>query len=342
MPYDNPHNSLPPTPPVPPTPSILIIGEALVDCFADARVAGGAPFNVARNLAAFNLNPIMITRIGVDDNSRILLDEFDRFGLSMQGLQRDAVLPTGHVDVHFDADTHCFDIAENVAWDALSTNLALEAITQCQPKILCFGTLAQRATQSQQAIAAALALAKNRGAVRVLDLNLRADWAGLATVDFSLRHADIVKVNDAELTQLLTWFVPEFSAENTPWNNFSHRAAIKNLLRQYPLQQLIVTRGAEGYEVYDRNGVVVESGTPPETIVVDTVGAGDAFIAIVILGLVQCWPKSLTYKRASHFATAVCSLRGAVAAHPNFYKQWAALWQLQPTATAASLLQHQH
>lgn len=335
MPTDNPPNLATPTTP------ILIIGEALVDCFPDARVAGGAPFNVARNLATFKLNPTMITRIGVDDNSKILLDEFARFGLSTAGLQRDAVLATGRVDVRVDADTHCFDIAENVAWDALSTNLALDATTQCQPKILCFGTLAQRATQSQHTIAAVLDLAKTMGAVRVLDLNLRANFVGLATVDFSLRHADIVKVNDTELTQLLTCFVPGFEAQNASWGNFSHRAAIKNILRQYPLQQLIVTRGAEGYEIYDRLGVVVESGTPPETIVVDTVGAGDAFTAIVILGLIQRWPKSLTYKRASHFAAAVCGLRGAVAHDLNFYKQWAALWQLQPSA-AAQLLQHQH
>lgn len=353
MPYDNPHNSLPPTPPVPPTPSILIIGEALVDCFADARVAGGAPFNVARNLAAFNLNPIMITRIGVDDNSKILLDEFDRFGLSMAGLQRDAVLPTGHVDVHFDAHSHRFDIAENAAWDALSTSLALDVTAQCQPKIICFGTLAQRAPQSQHAIAGVLDLAKTLGAVRVLDLNVRANLPDLATVDFSLRHADIVKVNDIELAQLLSWFVPGFAAgvvtRNPPPTRAGYHAAIKNLLQQYPLQQLIVTCGAEGYDVYDRRGTLIESGTPPETTVVDTVGAGDAFTSILIVGLVQRWPASLTFKRASYFAAAVCGLRGAVAADPNFYQQWATQWQLrqlrqppQVTSATAPTLQHHH
>ena len=335
-------------------PSILIIGEALVDCFADARVAGGAPFNVARNLAAFNLNPIMITRIGVDDNSKILLDEFDRFGLSMAGLQRDAVLPTGHVDVHFDAQSHRFDIAENAAWDALSTNLALDVTVQCQPKIICFGTLAQRAPQSQHAIAGVLDLVKTLGAVRVLDLNLRANLADLATVDFSLRHADVVKVNDIELAQLLSWFVPNYTKNNAAPRSPTYRDAIKNLLRQYPLQQLIVTCGAEGYDVYGRNGVLTESGTPPKTTVVDTVGAGDAFTSIVILGLVQRWPASLTFKRASYFAAAVCGLRGAVAADLNFYQQWATQWQLrqprqpqptpqpQPTSATTPILQHQH
>ena len=45
----------------------LVFGEVLFDEMPDgARILGGAPFNVAWHLEAFGLRPLMITRIGVD------------------------------------------------------------------------------------------------------------------------------------------------------------------------------------------------------------------------------------------------------------------------------------
>jgi fructokinase len=212
-----------------------MIGEALLDCFPDAKVAGGAPFNVARTLAALHLLPLIITRIGADENGGILRSEFDRFGLSTEGLQFDDQLVTGYVDIQFDDANHHFDIAENVAWDEIDETLALAVTKRYAPHIVCFGTLAQRSSASRAAIAAVLEEANNNGALRILDLNLRVNAdqtnAGIrAVTEWSLRHADIVKVNDDELRQLLIWFVSDCALDTAAWDSPIFASALKRLL----------------------------------------------------------------------------------------------------------------
>lgn len=44
--------------------SIVVFGETLIDDFVDEQIVGGAPFNLARNVAAFGLPLVMFTGIG--------------------------------------------------------------------------------------------------------------------------------------------------------------------------------------------------------------------------------------------------------------------------------------
>ena len=308
--------------------SILVIGEALVDCFPDARVVGGAPFNVARNLAALGVAPVMITRLGDDDNAARVLEEYRRFKLTQAGLQFDSTLSTGHVDVLLSGTSHKFVIAKNVAWDAIDEALATKITDQTKPGIVCFGTLAQRSPKSHAAIAGVLDYAKKANALRLLDLNLRdtATHAGIA--EWSLNHADIAKVNDEELAQLIQWFVPDLAAVAEHWATVKQRQAITILLKKFPLRTLIVTRGAQGYAAFDANGECVAEGASAPVTLVDTVGAGDAFTSVVMLGEALGWAIPQTLERASYFAAAVCGIRGAVADIAQFYNRWQSDWHL--------------
>ncbi|UUZ46782.1 hypothetical protein LP420_23475 [Massilia sp. B-10] len=60
----------------------VVFGEALVDDFVTEQVVGGAPFNVARHLAAFMSPQLMITCIGNDKNGGVVHGEFERFAMS--------------------------------------------------------------------------------------------------------------------------------------------------------------------------------------------------------------------------------------------------------------------
>jgi fructokinase len=53
--------------------------------------------------------------------------------------------------------------------------------------------------------------------------------------------------------------------------------------------------------------------------VVDTVGAGDAFAAVFMLGLLQRWDAPTTLRRASEYAAAMCRVRGAA---PSAGSKW--------------------
>jgi fructokinase len=56
--------------------------------------------------------------------------------------------------------------------------------------------------------------------------------------------------------------------------------------------------------------------------VVDTVGAGDAFSAVVILGIVKRWPTRTILERALEFAAAMCTVPGATVRKREFYSRF--------------------
>jgi fructokinase len=60
--------------------------------------------------------------------------------------------------------------------------------------------------------------------------------------------------------------------------------------------------------------------------VVDTVGAGDAFSAVMIHGLRRGWRLATALDRALAFAAAICGQRGATVAEPDFYAPFLEAW----------------
>jgi fructokinase len=297
---------------------VVVIGEALADLLPQGAVLGGAPFNVARNLAALGRRPLMITRIGSDALGTAIARQFDHFGLDPAGLQRDAALPTGTVQVTLQDGQPQFSIPPDQAWDALDPALTGRLVAHARPAIVYYGTLAQRSARSRAAIQAALAATP---ALRFLDVNLRDTAVTTPTNEMlaleALRGAHVVKVNEDELTQLLDWFVRPALPD-----------AVPSLMQQFALRRLIVTRGAEGYAAYDAAGERIASGRGIAATVVDTVGAGDAFSSVVLLGELLAWPLAETLARANAFAAAVCTLPGAVTDDRDFYEQWRRRWNL--------------
>src|SRR5690242_8168137 len=175
---------------------VLLFGEILIDRFPDREVLGGAPFNVARHLCAFGCAPVLITRIGLDEAGARVLHVLENSGLATHGVQLDSIHSTGVVEVRFTSEgAHRFEILPNQAYDHIHPRLARIAAIAAQPQLVYFGTLAQRA-DSHRALRHML---RATGAQRFLDVNLRSPWIHVPRLDWSLKQADIVKANDAEL-----------------------------------------------------------------------------------------------------------------------------------------------
>lgn len=297
--------------------TIAVFGEALVDDFITEQVVGGAPFNVARNLAAFGVATLMVTRIGADKNGALLRNEFTRFGMSEAALQIDEREATGRVVVERDASGHRFIILPDQAYDYVETTSALQALADAQPQVIYFGTMAQRHEQSRSTLRAMLEASK---AQRYLDLNVREGQVTERIAHESLKLADIVKVNEDELQDLFKWYTHTQPADM--------RDACQTLMRTFDLQGLIVTLGERGAMHFAADGTVTANHEchAPERIV-DTVGAGDAFSAVFLFGQSQGWPLSLTLARANAFAGAICGISGAVPADIGFYTPWIARWR---------------
>lgn len=311
-------------PPVSAT-TVVVVGEALVDDFGTEQIVGGAPFNVARNLAAFMAPQLMVTRIGADRNGAVVRAEFERFAMSSAGLQQDAMEETGRVVVERAPGGHRFSILPNQAYDFIATPAALAAVAAVDAGIVYFGTLAQRAERSRAAVFAVL---EATGATRYLDLNLRGDQVGEQCVTASLHAANIVKVNEEELQALFQWYFqikptdPALTAEEV-------RASCRALMQMFALDALIVTLGHRGSVYFGRDleQPIVHRDNPAPPFVIDTVGAGDAFSAIFLLGRMRGWPLETTLARANEFAGAICAIPGAIPRDMGFYDKWMTRWR---------------
>lgn len=300
---------------------VAVLGEALIDRFPDADVIGGAPFNVARNLSLLGAAPVMITRIGNDALGDRVVADFARFGLDQRGLQRDPVRATGTVAVHMRGTQHRFEIGADSAWDHLDAAEAVRVVRESAPAVAYFGTLAQRGAVSRDAIRAAL---RASDALPFLDLNLRDGPDNRTLAEESLNRARLVKVNDDELDQLAAWFMPP--------GRRPLRATVETLLQRFDLQRLTITRGAEGWACLDAQQGWLEGAATPMAVR-DTVGAGDAFAAVLLLGELRGWSLRTTLHRASTHASAVCSIGGAVDAASSIYAQARAAWALDDPAS---------
>ncbi len=293
----------------------VIFGEVLFDCFEDEGidVLGGAPFNVAWHLQGFGLQPAFISRIGDDDRGRQVHQAMSEWGMSTAGLQLDAEHPTGEVRITLDAGQPTFSILPDRAYDFIDGGKALAAIPQ-RPALLYHGSLAAR----QNGSSATLTLLRERIAVPVfVDVNLRAPWWQKESLTRHLTGCRWVKLNDNEVADLIT---------GTSLEATELQKGADALRLELGIQTLIVTLGEQGAFIIDREGVWGEH-PPSVTDLADTVGAGDAFSAVCILGMMHGWSLPQILDRALGFAAEICRIRGATVTDKDFYQTQLSRWE---------------
>jgi len=287
----------------------VVFGEVLFDRFPDgSAVLGGAPFNVAWHLQAFGQQPLFISRVGDDPMGRRIRDAMTDHGMDTSGLQLDSAHPTGIVDVSFVDGEPNYDIVEGRAWDFV----AADALPPLRDVALIYhGSLALRGAVTRKAFQE---LKQRLPAPRFVDVNLRAPWWNPTTVLDLIDGAAWVKLNAGELAEL------------DPDGDGSQRAA-EAWRAAHALRLLILTRGAQGALALAPGACI---GVVPEaaSTVVDTVGAGDAFASVFLLGLLSGWSLDNTLHRAQDFASALVGVRGATVEDPAFYAGFATAWGL--------------
>lgn len=296
---------------------IGIFGEVLADVFPDQTVLGGAPFNVARHLQAFGWRPVLITRTGQDALRTLLLQEMHRLKMDVSGLQIDGIYPTGQVKVTLTPDGHQFDILQNQAYDHIHAGITHMVTMSLKPEMAYFGTLAQRSMPSRLALDKFLADGK---CPRFLDVNLRAPFYNKHTIRRSLLRSDIVKLNEEELLIVAKYFKMDAPS--------MHEKA-KQLLAAFDIKQVIVTAGAKGaWMVNAKECIKTNDIKTSQALLVDTVGAGDAFSAVCMLGHRLNWDCLTMLNRANQFASAICGIRGGAPADIDFYAPFIREWKL--------------
>lgn len=296
---------------------VVLFGEVLIDTFPDRTLLGGAPFNVARHLCGFGLHPVLISRTGNDELRETIIDAMLDWGMDIIGIQSDPLHPTGQVAVHINDDGHQFEILDHQAYDFIHPGITRMVELGVRPKLLYFGTLAQRHKISRNAL---FTLLRSTSTPRLLDLNLRAPWYNTRILNRSLEHANIVKMSDNELDTLAKML-------RLPGGDTKAQAAA--LIKRFELNRVLVTCGKNGAWLLDKDGMQAENrGNASDSSVVDTVGAGDAFAAVFMAGILLGWPTYLTMSRANDFSAAICAIRGATPQTKDFYRPFLREWGL--------------
>jgi fructokinase len=279
-------------------PVIVGVGEVLWDLLPAGAEMGGAPANFAYHAHALGALAGVVTRVGADPLGKEIVQRFNQFGFVPETVQLDAAAPTSTVSVSLNGDgVPHYVIHENVAWDQLAVTPTALALVRSADAV-CFGTLAQRNGIARAAIQRLVAAAPST-TWRVFDINLRQTFYSQDIVEQSLRLANVLKLNDSELPILAEMF----NLGKTP------RQQIEALAKGFGLRLVALTRGAQGSLLYregrwsEQKSLVVQ--------VVDTVGAGDAFTAALVMGLLLEMSLDDLHATAAELAAHVCSQAGA-------------------------------
>lgn len=293
----------------------LLFGEVLFDEFMDGNtVLGGAPFNVAWHLRGFGLDPLLISRVGSDALGVQLLERLRAQQLDTAGIQRDEVHPTGRVRVSLVDDQPLFSILPQQAYDFINAeHLPVFDSADAAYSLLYHGSLAARNSVSAQT----LATLRDTGLPIFIDINLRPPWWNHSEVEALLAGGRWLKLNHDELAEL-----SDLAGQTTD----DLLQGARSLCNRFGLQTVIVTRGAQGAVAVTADGAVV-SDPAPVTTFTDSVGAGDAFSAVVLLGIHRGWSLATALSRAASFAAAVCAMRGAVSGEVDFYQPFVESWK---------------
>lgn len=287
---------------------IAVFGEVLFDRFPDGtHMLGGAPFNVAWHLQALQQLPCLISRVGCDQAGQQIMQAMEAWGMTTCAIQRDDAHPSGAVEITLiDGEPDYAILAEQaydfIAADSIDLNAGW----------FYHGSLALRHPVSR----AAWQFYRQAHPGKVfVDLNLRPPWWHPSLLALIMAGADWLKLNVHELEQLVLL-------------GTSQRTKIEYLLQQYQLSGVFLTQGAAGAELYTAAGDFFSVRPDKATPVLDSVGAGDAFAAVCLLGLMQEWSYPVILERAQQLASAVVARRGAVITEPDYYQRYRQDWNL--------------
>ena len=263
-------------------------GEILWDIFPDRRHLGGAPLNVAYYLNQLGNDSLLISAVGEDKLGSEALEAISDSCIAIDSIIRIPNKETGQVLVSLDqAGCASYEFKADAAWDYIEPPTV--EINPGERHTLVFGSLAGRSAHNLQTLDTLLSSYKNR----VFDLNLRPPFDDLDLCLRLMREADLVKVNDDELSLL---------CEHLGIGETDLPGQLRAVLDRCEADSICVTRGSEGAAVLHHNEFYSHAGYPVK--VADTVGSGDAFLA----GLISELANSGDAERALTVACAVGSI----------------------------------
>ncbi len=276
--------------------TIVGIGEILWDMLPSGKALGGAPANFAYHAGRLGEEGWAVSAVGDDVLGREILDLVKSKGL--RNLIAVTDKPTGTVQVELDdRGVPAYNIMEDVAWDNIPFTPEMEELAK-RADAVCFGSLVQRMNSRPSVMRFIRAMRPD--ALKVFDINLRQHYYSCEVLEESLMLADILKINDEEIRIVAGMLGLSDDAVT----------ACRELIGNYGLRLVILTKGPEGSEVITADKVIPQGVDDVE--IVDTVGAGDSFTAAFTVAYLRGDSLAEAQRLASATASYVCSRKGAM------------------------------
>ena len=265
---------------------VLCVGEALIDFVSRERGAtlvtatqytaatGGAPANVAAGLAKLTRQARMIATVGDDVFGHKILNDLQALGVDCAlRLDPDHFTTLAFVKQGAEGDRD-FQFSPGASDYLLPEQIDADVVRQA--RVLHYGSISLRTPESRAATLKALELARAAGVLTSCDPNWRPDlWPNLddgrAAMLEAIAHADLLKISDSDLA-----FV-------APDNGQMYGEALHNIGFRGRMAAVTLGRNGSWYCAGARSGQV----PTPHVQVVETTGAGDAFTATLLDGLLD-------------------------------------------------------
>jgi len=290
---------------------ITSIGEILFDVYNDSKSIGGAPFNFIYHITRLTGEGNFVSRIGNDEFGREIRQFFKTSKISSDHLQTDETHKTGIAKAVLDErKVPTYSIEENVAYDFIESSGKLESLVKDETDCLYFGSLAQRNEVSKGTIRKLF----NAAPTKFCDLNLRQNFYFKDVIEQSLVAADIVKLNSDELQIVNKMF---------SGNNFSLIDSVESLMSRFSIDLFCVTDGGNGAMLVNKNNEIDQCKINVDKVV-DTVGAGDAFAAVLCIGYLNKMELKDINKIANEFAGEIVKVKGAIPPDDSIYNKYRA------------------
>jgi fructokinase len=276
---------------------ILCFGEVLWDMLPSGAKPGGAPLNAAIHLKKQGESPILVSKTGNDAEGKELIRFITAAGLETRLIQTDYELPTSKVLVHLDGNKNAtYEICEPVAWDNIEMNRETEE-EAAGAGLIIYGSLASRRETTRKTL---LEIFEASEAVRLLDVNLRPPYDNPKWIEKLLHYSDFIKLNDFELATIASWnkMTGKTNRLITWFSEF------------YQCPEVCVTRGENGAIFLSGTNIYEHPGFRVNTV--DTVGAGDSFLASLVASLSNHTHPQVALEKACATGALVASRRGAV------------------------------
>ena len=282
--------------------SILVVGEVLWDVFAHSTALGGAPLNFAAHAKRLGYNPLLISAVGADSLGDAARQEIAGLGLDTSFLQTTSRFPTGTARVEVGpGDRTRFVIERPAAYDALLLRQEqIAQVTHRTPECFYYGTLFASAPEGRMVLDRLMDALP--AATRFYDLNLRPGNYSVQLVIELMELAGVVKLNEEELC-----IVCKFTRLPAEIEAFCREGS-----KRFGWKAVCVTLGARGCamlcgdDYFEAAGHVINLADP--------VGAGDAFAAAFLHGLISDWPVAKIAAFANRVGALVASRHGAIPA----------------------------